>query len=68
MAKMEAAAETDMEDHGNKRPAIQKLKILSEVEDFLSQASAGLDGVMEAGGAKSFNGRCRPSSRKHSGG
>ena len=37
MAKMEAAAEADMEDHGNKRPAIQKLKILAEVEDFLSQ-------------------------------
>ena len=37
MAKMEAAAEADMEDHVNKRPAIQKLKILAEVEDFLSQ-------------------------------
>jgi len=37
LAKMEAAAEADMEDHERRKPATQKLKILAEVEDFLAQ-------------------------------
>lgn len=39
LAKMEAAAEADMEDHEKKRPAIQKLKILAEIQGFLAQVS-----------------------------
>ena len=37
VAKMEAAAEEDSEQHAAGRPAVQKLKMLSEVEDFLAQ-------------------------------
>ncbi len=36
-AKMEAAAEEDMEQHEAGRPAVQKLKMLAEVDDFLAQ-------------------------------
>ncbi|GAX85985.1 hypothetical protein CEUSTIGMA_g13401.t1 [Chlamydomonas eustigma] len=55
IAKMEAAAEADMEEHQNRRPAIHKLKVLAEVEEFLAQkkyhelfiSSGGL-GVLKA--------------------
>jgi hypothetical protein len=39
IAKMEAAAEADMEEHQNRRPAIHKLKVLAEVEEFLAQVN-----------------------------
>ncbi|KAG1669203.1 hypothetical protein FOA52_001454 [Chlamydomonas sp. UWO 241] len=55
IAKMEAAAEADMEQHEAKRAAIQKLKCFNEVEDFLNQKkyhelfiSAGGLGVLKA--------------------
>ena len=41
MAKMEAAAEADMEEHSMKRPAVQKLKFLAEIEGFLAQVCGG---------------------------
>jgi hypothetical protein len=37
IAKMEAAAETDMDEHAAGRPATSKLRMLSEVEEFLAQ-------------------------------
>ncbi len=37
IAKMEAAAEADMEEHEKKRPAVQKLRFLAEIEEFLAQ-------------------------------
>lgn len=37
IAKMEACAEEDMRFHGEGKPAINKLKILSEVEGFIAQ-------------------------------
>ena len=48
MAKMEAAAEADMEEHSMKRPAVQKLKFLAEIEGFLAQVCGG--GGEEGGG------------------
>ena len=54
IAKMEAAVEADMEQHEQSKPAIQKLKFLKEVEDFLAQkkyhelfVSAGGLGVLK---------------------
>lgn len=37
IAKMEAAAEEDMEEHAKKRPALHKLRTLKEVEEFVVQ-------------------------------
>eukprot|EP00798_Chlamydomonas_sp_ICE-L_P021242 gene21242-28158_t len=55
LAKMEAAAEEDMEQHEAGRPAVQKLKMLKEADDFLAQKkyhemfiSAGGLGVLKA--------------------
>jgi hypothetical protein len=40
IAKMEAAAETDMDEHTAGRPATSKLRMLSEVEEFLAKVCA----------------------------
>lgn len=37
IGKMEQMMETDQEEHQNNRPAIHKLRMLAEVEDFLCQ-------------------------------
>jgi hypothetical protein len=47
IAKMEAAAEVDADEHNEGRPAFNKLRMVSEVDGFLAQVGGSCAAAAE---------------------